>query len=116
MRGESMWAHVEQHNRLAHVQIIQLVAGLDFLALGDGFLQIGIARFLCQADGLGGAFPFGFARVQIGFVIFRRFLHGQQGLFIVFFPCVGSLHNSFLSFLFLPEKCRPQAAYKSIRL
>ena len=98
---QGLFAHVEQHDRFTHVQIIQFVAGLDFAARRDGFLQIGIARFLRQADGLGGTFPLGLARVQISLVIFRRFFHGQQGLFIVFFPCVWTFHFYLLCFIFL---------------
>ena len=103
-------AQVEEHDRLAHAVDINLIAGRKLLALLDSALQITIPMFLCDFDGLGHAFTFGFAVIQkitVSFADFFQcfcvgFVYELCALFNPpFGPCPGTnygvVHTVFLS-------------------
>ena len=87
-------AQVDEHEVLAVVGGVDLVAGLERAALGDHGLQIDVARLLGHLDAGLDAQALGLVLAQKLLIAAAKLLELLDLLWRVLFPCAGTLHDA----------------------
>ena len=87
-------AQVDEHEVLAVVGGVHLVAGLERAALGDHGLQIDVARLLGHLDTGLDAQALGLVLTQKLLIAAAKLLELLDLLWRVLFPCAGTLHDA----------------------
>ena len=91
--GKELFAQMEQHDRLAHLIDVHLVARPERLARANRVVQIDIAMLLRHFDGLRHALALGLAVVQKVAIAKADIFQRLKRLRVIAFPCVGSFHG-----------------------